>query len=100
MKNDKDNLHDEVHNDEDDLQLHPWLVNYRKKNEIEKVEILTESVKGIEINLGYVSVLSIINSVLIIGLIFGALITGVIGISSEVSDALIGFVKDKIETEE
>ena len=100
MKNDKDNLHDEIHNDEDDLQLHPWLVNYRKKNEIEKVEILTESVKGIEINLGYVSVLSIINSVLIIGLIFGALITGVIGISSEVSDALIGFVKDKIETEE
>jgi len=99
MKNDKDDLH-ENHLDEDDLQLHPWLVNYRKKNEIEKVEVLTESVKAIEMNLGYVSVLSIINSVLIIGLIFGALITGVIGISSEVSDALIGFVKDKIETEE
>jgi len=99
MKNDKDDLHED-HLDEDDLQLHPWLVNYRKKNEIEKVEVLTESVKAIEMNLGYVSVLSIINSVLIIGLIFGALITGVIGISSEVSDALIGFVKDKIETEE
>jgi len=68
----------------------------RKKNEIEKVEILTETLKGIETNLGFVSVLSIINSVLIIGLIIGALVTGVVGISSEVSDALIGFAKDKI----
>ena len=87
---------DEVEKPDEDSEFHPWLLNYRKKNEIEKVEILTEAVKGIETNLGYVSVLSMINSVLIIGLIFGALITGVVGISSEVSDALIGFAKDKI----
>ena len=87
---------DEVENPDEDSEFHPWLLNYRKKNEIEKVEILTEALKGIETNLGYVSVLSMINSVLIIGLIFGALITGVVGISSEVSDALIGFAKDKI----
>jgi hypothetical protein len=90
MENDKDDLPDK------ESEFHPWLLNYRKKNEIEKVEILTETLKGIETNLGYVSVLSMINSVLIIGLIFGALITGVVGISSEVSDALIGFAKDKI----
>jgi len=87
---------DEVEKPDEDSEYHPWLLNYRKKNEIEKVEILTETLKGIEMNLGYVSVLSIINSVLIIGLIFGSLITGVVGISSEVSDALIGFTKDKI----
>ncbi len=85
-----------VEKPDEDSEFHPWLLNYRKKNEIEKVEILTETLKGIEMNLGYVSVLSMINSVLIIGLIFGALITGVVGISSEVSDALIGFAKDKI----
>jgi len=85
-----------VEKPDEDSEFHPWLLNYRKKNEIEKVEILTETLKGIEMNLGYVSVLSIINSVLIIGLIFGSLITGVVGISSEVSDALIGFTKDKI----
>ena len=85
-----------VEKPDEDSEFHPWLLNYRKKNEIEKVEILTETLKGIETNLGYVSVLSMINSVLIIGLIFGALITGVVGISSEVSDALIGFAKDKI----
>jgi len=87
---------EEVEKPDEDSEFHPWLLNYRKKNEIEKVEILTETLKGIEMNLGYVSVLSIINSVLIIGLIFGSLITGVVGISSEVSDALIGFTKDKI----
>ena len=81
---------------EDDSELHPWLLNYRRKNEIEKLVILTETVKGLETNLGIVSVLSMINSVLIIGLIIGALVTGVVGISSEVSDALIGFAKDKI----
>ena len=86
----------EIKEPDGDSEFHPWLLNYRKKNEIEKVEILTEALKGIETNLGYVSVLSMINSVLIIGLIFGALITGVVGISSEVSDALIGFAKDKI----
>ena len=80
----------------EDLEEHPWLTNYRSKNQIEKIEILTEALKGIETNLGYVSVLSMINSVLIIGLIIGALVTGVVGISSEVSDALIGFAKDKI----
>jgi len=85
-----------VEKPDEDSEFHPWLLNYRKKNEIEKVEILTETLKGIEMNLGYVSVLSMINSVLIIGLIFGALVTGVVGISSEVSDALIGFAKDKI----
>ena len=87
---------DEVEKPDEDSEFHPWLLNYRKKNEIEKVEILTEALKGIETNLGYVSVLSMINSVLIIGLIFGALVTGVVGISSEVSNALIGFAKDKI----
>ena len=87
---------DEIKEPNEDSEFHPWLLNYRKKNEIEKVEILTETLKGIETNLGYVSVLSIINSVLIIGLIIGALVTGVVGISSEVSDALIGFAKDKI----
>ena len=87
---------DEIEKPDEDSEYHPWLLNYRKKNEIEKVEILTETLKGIEMNLGYVSVLSMINSVLIIGLIFGALITGVVGIGSEVSDALIGFAKDKI----
>lgn len=81
---------------DEDSEFHPWLLNYRKKNEIEKVEILTETLKGIETNLGFVSVLSIINSVLIIGLIIGALVTGVVGISSEVSDALIGLVKDTV----
>jgi len=85
-----------VEKPDEDSEFHPWLLNYRKKNEIEKVEILTETLKGIEMNLGYVSVLSMINSVLIIGLIIGALVTGVVGISSEVSDALIGFAKDKI----
>lgn len=87
---------DEIKEPDEDSEFHPWLLNYRKKNEIEKVEILTETLKGIETNLGFVSVLSMINSVLIIGLIIGALVTGVVGISSEVSDALIGFVKDKI----
>ena len=87
---------DETDETDEDLEEHPWLTNYRSKNQIEKIEILTEALKGIETNLGYVSVLSIINSVLIIGLIIGALVTGVVGISSEVSDALIGFAKDKI----
>ena len=87
---------DETDETDEDSEFHPWLLNYRKKNEIEKIEILTEALKGIETNLGYVSVLSMINSVLIIGLIIGALVTGVVGISSEVSDALIGFAKDKI----
>ncbi len=87
---------DETDETDEDLEEHPWLTNYRSKNQIEKIEILTEALKGIETNLGYVSVLSMINSVLIIGLIIGALVTGVVGISSEVSDALIGFAKDKI----
>jgi hypothetical protein len=87
---------DETDKTDEDLGEHPWLTNYRSKNQIEKIEILTEALKGIETNLGYVSVLSMINSVLIIGLIIGALVTGVVGISSEVSDALIGFAKDKI----
>lgn len=87
---------DETDETNEDLEEHPWLTNYRSKNQIEKIEILTEALKGIETNLGYVSVLSMINSVLIIGLIIGALVTGVVGISSEVSDALIGFAKDKI----
>ncbi len=87
---------DETDETDEDSEFHPWLLNYRKKNEIEKIEILTEALKGIETNLGYVSVLSMINSVLIIGLIIGALVTGVVGISSEVSDVLIGFAKDKI----
>ena len=87
---------DETDETDEDLEEHPWLTNYSSKNQIEKIEILTEALKGIETNLGYVSVLSMINSVLIIGLIIGALVTGVVGISSEVSDALIGFAKDKI----
>ena len=87
---------DETDETDEDSEFHPWLTNYRSKNQIEKIEILTEALKGIETNLGYVSVLSMINSVLIIGLIIGALVTGVVGISSEVSDALIGFAKDKI----
>ena len=87
---------DETDETDEDLEEHPWLTNYRSKNQIEKIEILTEALKGIETNLGYVSVLSMINSVLIIGLIIGALVTGVVGISSELSDALIGFAKDKI----
>ena len=87
---------DETDETDEDLEEHPWLTNYRSKNQIEKIELLTEALKGIETNLGYVSVLSMINSVLIIGLIIGALVTGVVGISSEVSDALIGFAKDKI----
>ncbi len=87
---------DKTDEPDENLEEHPWLTNYRSKNQIEKIEILTEALKGIETNLGYVSVLSMINSVLIIGLIIGALVTGVVGISSEVSDALIGFAKDKI----
>jgi len=81
---------------QDDSELHPWLLNYRKKNEIEKLEVLTETVKSIETNLGIVSTLAIINTMLIIGLIFGALVTGAVGISSEMSNALFGFVKNKI----
>jgi hypothetical protein len=81
---------------DENTELHPWLVNYRKKNEIEKLEILTETVKTIETNLGIVSMLAMINTILIIGLIFGALVTGAIGISSEMSGALFGFVKNKI----
>jgi hypothetical protein len=81
---------------QDDLEFHPWLVNYRKKNEIEKVEILTDAVKQIENNLGFVSILSLINSILIIGLIFGALLTGVVSVGSELSNSLIGLAKNKI----
>ena len=87
---------DETDETDEDLEEHPWLTNYRSKNQIEKIEILTEALKGIETNLGYVSVLSMINSVLIIGLILGALVTGVVGLSSEVSDALRGVAHDKI----
>ncbi|CAB5221570.1 hypothetical protein UFOVP247_200 [uncultured Caudovirales phage] len=83
-------------NTEEDLEFHPWLINYRKKNEIEKLEILTETVKTIETNLGIVTLLALVNTIFIIALMIGALITGSIGLSSDLADAMIGLAKEKI----
>jgi len=32
---------DETDETDEDLEEHPWLTNYRSKNQIEKIEILT-----------------------------------------------------------
>ena len=81
---------------DDDLIEHPWLTNYRSKNQIEKIEILTETIKNLEKNVGINAIITIINSILIVALIIGLLGAGLIEISSETTDAAIGLVKDKI----
>jgi hypothetical protein len=81
---------------DDDLLEHPWLANYRSKNQVEKIEILTETIKNLEKNLGINAIITIINSILIVALIIGLLGAGLIEISSETADAAIGLVKDKI----
>jgi hypothetical protein len=82
----------------DDLESHPWLRNFNKKDLREQIETLKEATKSIENNLGTNSVLTLINSILIIGLMFGALITGTIGLGSDVSNSLLGLVKDQLHT--
>lgn len=81
---------------DDDLIEHPWLTNYRSKNQIEKIEILTETIKNLEKNIGINAIITIINSILIVALIIGLLGAGLIEISSETTDAAIGLVRDKI----
>ena len=81
---------------DDDLIEHPWLTNYRSKNQIEKIEILTETIKNLEKNVGINAIITIINSILIVALIIGLLGAGLIEISSETTDAAIGLVRDKI----
>ena len=91
---------DETDETDEDLEEHPWLTNYRSKNQIEKIEILTETIKNLEKNLGINAIITIINSILIVALIIGLLGAGLIEISSETADAAIGLVKDKIESGE
>ena len=87
---------DKTDKTDDNLEEHPWLTNYRSKNQIEKIEILTETIKNLEKNLGINAIITIINSILIVSLIIGLLVGGLIGISSETADAAIGLVKNSL----
>lgn len=79
---------------DEDLEEHPWLTNYRSKNQIEKIEILTEAVKNLEKNTGVNSIITIINSIFIAALLIGVLANGVIEIGSEAKDAAFGAIRD------
>ena len=70
----------------EDEQSHPWLINYNKKDDPRfHIEQLKKVAMSLEDNLGVVSILTMINTVFIVALVFGALITGAIGLSSAIS---------------
>ena len=78
-------------------EMHPWLLKYKKDHgPSHKLDTLKEAVISIENNLGVVSIVTIINTIFIVVLAFGALITGVIGVSGAISDQLIGMVKSSL----
>lgn len=78
----------------EDEQAHPWLINYNKKDDPRfHIEQLKKVAMSLEDNLGFVSIVTIINSVFILVLVFGSLITGAVGLSGAISDSIIGTVK-------
>ena len=76
--------------------MHPWIVGYHKRQLEDKVEVIKDKVIEIEDNLGIATLLTIFNMIIMIGLVIGALVTGSVGMSSELADAIIGFAKEKI----
>lgn len=76
--------------------MHPWIAGYHKRQLEDKVEVLKDKVIEIESNIGIATLITIFNSIIMVGLVIGALVTGSIGMSSEMADAIIGFAKDKI----
>lgn len=75
-------------------EMHPWLLKYKKDHgPSHKLDTLKDAVVSIEGNLGIVSVVTIVNTIFIVALAFGALLTGVVGFGGAASDQLIGAVK-------
>lgn len=81
----------------EDEEAHPWLINYNKRQDPRyHIEQLKRIAMTLEDNLGFVSVVTLINTIFIVILTFGALITGAIGVSSALSDSLLGLVKSTL----
>jgi hypothetical protein len=84
-------------NEEEELAgMHPWIVGYHKRQLEDKVEVLKERVVELENNMGIATLLTLFNGIIMIGLVIGALVTGSIGMSGQMADAIIGFAKQKI----
>lgn len=79
----------------DDLELHPWLKRFDKKDPEEQIIVLKEKIKELENNLGTGSILLICFIILVLALMLQAVIIGTIGISNESVNAIIGLIKSK-----
>jgi hypothetical protein len=59
-----------------DFDAHPWLVNFEKKNDKEKLTAIVEQLKYLENLIGVVSVIVIVAGAVVFTLMFISMFTG------------------------